>query len=288
MAPRPTLLAVIANKLVDAMTLANDKGEEKHGFASISYFPNGKQMIGASTDNSSRRWDLQTSEEIVEPRLLCEQAVRAVAVSMDSRWIITGGGDWDDNAPGELKACEVETGMMKTFEGHSRIVSAIDISMDNKLLASGFVRGSREQSERELKECISVAYSCTGLLTNLKECIYCNQYYSYLQKGWQYTRGKWFVKNKIKLPKKESLCVSTIMLRVSGLCNHVQRPSRRVTAFTTTNMPFHKISRDVKLAAVNIYEHEHQNQCPPQSLSLHLCRDACSPFLAVSSVVVFT
>jgi len=63
----------------------------------------------------------------------------------------------------------------------------------------------------------------------------------------------------------------------------LRRPSRRVTAFTTTNMPFRKISRDVTLAAVNLYEHEHQNQCPPQSLSLHLCRDACSPWRACAT-----
>jgi len=44
------------------------------------------------------------------------------------------------------------------------------------IIAMCFVRGSREPSGRELKECISVAYSCTGLLTNLKECIYCSQY----------------------------------------------------------------------------------------------------------------
>jgi len=142
MAARLIWPATAANRLIHDMTLdgekpTNDKGEKKPHFTSISYFPDGQQMVGGSTDNSARRWDLQTGEEIVEARVVCEQAVWAVAVSRDSRWIITGGGDQDSDDLGELKACEVETGMMKTFEGHSRIVTCVDVSVDNKLLASG-------------------------------------------------------------------------------------------------------------------------------------------------------
>jgi len=109
-------------------------GETEPYVNSISYFPDGKQMIGGSTDNAARRWDLQTGKEIVDERVVCEWEVRAVAVSSDNRWVITAGGDQD---LGELKACEVETGMMKAFEGHSDIVTCIDVSVDNKLLASG-------------------------------------------------------------------------------------------------------------------------------------------------------
>jgi len=132
----------IANKLVDVVTVdgeqpTGDKGEKKPQFTSISYFPDGKQMIGGSTYNSARRWDLQTGEEIKNAQVICEREVWAVAVSSDSRWVIVGGRDRDRNDVGELKACEVETGMMQTFEGHSRIVSCIDVSVDNRLLASG-------------------------------------------------------------------------------------------------------------------------------------------------------
>ena len=62
-----------------------------------------------------------------------------MAVSSDSRWVITGGEGGDQDNLGELKACEIETGMVKTFQGHSRIVSCIDVSVDNKLLASGSI-----------------------------------------------------------------------------------------------------------------------------------------------------
>ena len=139
MAPGSTWSAATANKLVDVMTLGgeqrtNDK-EEESDFQSISYFLDGKKMIGGLTNNSFRGWDLQTGEEIVKARFVCEQEVRAVAVSSDSQRVITGGGDW--NNLGELKAYEVETGTMKTFDGHSDTVDCIDISVDNKLLASG-------------------------------------------------------------------------------------------------------------------------------------------------------
>jgi len=142
MAPRSTRPAATAKILVDVMTLdgqqpTNDIWEKMPYLRSISYFPNGEEMIAGSTDNSARRWDLQTGREIGDARVVCEREVRAVAVSSDSRWVITGGGDRDHNDSGELKACEVETGMMKTFEGHSDIVTCIDVSVDNNLLASG-------------------------------------------------------------------------------------------------------------------------------------------------------
>ena len=142
MAPRSTRPATTTKILVDVMTLdgqqpTNDMWEKMPYRRSISYFPNGEEMIVGSTDNSARRWDLQTGKEIWDARVVCEREVRAVAVSSDSRWVITGGGDRDHNDRGELKACEVETGMMKTFEGHSDIVTCIDVSVNNKLLASG-------------------------------------------------------------------------------------------------------------------------------------------------------
>ncbi|OJA18878.1 hypothetical protein AZE42_06293 [Rhizopogon vesiculosus] len=53
-------------------------------------------------------------------RKLCSYEVRAVAVSGDSRWVITAGGDFDH---GELKAWEIETEIVKTFHGHSRVTT---------------------------------------------------------------------------------------------------------------------------------------------------------------------
>lgn len=116
--------------LKPAMTL---KGHE-HGVSSMSYFPDGNQIISGSRDKTVRRWDLQEGKEIAEARDVCEESVYAVAVSRDGRYIATGGGEIDT---GELKAREVKTGIVNVFQGHSQRVACVDISADSTLLASG-------------------------------------------------------------------------------------------------------------------------------------------------------
>jgi WD40 repeat protein len=140
-----------AGKLPVVMTL------EGHGPAKdnlfnhvfISYFPDGKQMFSGSRDGTSRRWNLETGKEIDEVRDVCEQDITAVAVSRDGRWVITSVGEEDRSGdrPGETKACNLETGFVKTFKSHSLLgqgmMMCMDISVDNKLLASGAGDGFR-------------------------------------------------------------------------------------------------------------------------------------------------
>jgi len=97
----------------------------------ISYFPDGHKIAGGCGDRTARLWDLQAGKEIEEARIICEQKVWSVAVSRDSRWVIA------TCEQGELKACEVKTGVVKTFHGHSSMIASIDISRDSKLLVSG-------------------------------------------------------------------------------------------------------------------------------------------------------
>ncbi|KAJ8591231.1 WD40 repeat-like protein [Rhizopogon salebrosus TDB-379] len=101
---------------------------------SMHYFPDGERLISGSYDFTTRQWDMQTGKEIEKSRDVCEWDVRAVAVSRDGRWVITAGGV-DEH--GELKACEVETGIVKTFKGHSEKITCIDICADSTLFASG-------------------------------------------------------------------------------------------------------------------------------------------------------
>ena len=107
----------------------------------ISYFPDGQKIISGSSDKTARLWNLQSGKEIEEARIVCEQGVRAVAASRNGRWVIAAGcpriPDDADEGPGELKAYDVKTGIVKTFKGHSQRITYVDISGDSKLLASG-------------------------------------------------------------------------------------------------------------------------------------------------------
>jgi WD40 repeat protein len=91
-------------------------------------------MISGSSDKTTRQWDLKAGKENDRGQDVCEEEAWAVAVSRDRRWIVTAGGNVDR---GVLKACEVETGTVRTFERHSLRINCVDISVDNTLLASG-------------------------------------------------------------------------------------------------------------------------------------------------------
>ncbi|KAG2137087.1 WD40-repeat-containing domain protein [Suillus clintonianus] len=130
MASTPTKAAATKSILTSATTL---KGHEKE-IQSISYFPDGQRMISGSDDKTARQWDLKAGMEIEEAQGVCEKEVYAVAVSRNGRWVVSAGGD---DTTGELNVCEVETGIVKEFKGHSKQITCIDISADSKLLASG-------------------------------------------------------------------------------------------------------------------------------------------------------
>jgi WD40 repeat protein len=98
----------------------------------IAYFPDGQKIISGSADKTTRLWDLQAGKEIEEARIVGEQKVDLVAVSSDGRWVVTAGGQVH-----KVKGNELRKGSVKTFEGHSLGITCINISMDNKLLASG-------------------------------------------------------------------------------------------------------------------------------------------------------
>lgn len=128
MASTPTKARVATKSILKpAMTL-------KGGYESISYCPGNGRLISGSTDKTLRQWDLNVGKEIEEVRRVYEKRVCVVAVSKDGRWIVTGGGDYDC---AELKAWEVETGIVKKFQGHSKEISCIDVSTNSTLLASG-------------------------------------------------------------------------------------------------------------------------------------------------------
>ncbi|KAG2349167.1 WD40 repeat-like protein [Suillus weaverae] len=109
--------------------------------SSICYFPDGKQLMSGSDDKTARQWDLQAQKEVKEARDVRKQEVCAVEVSRDGRWVVTASGSFGSRH-GELRVCEVETGIVKSFsEGHAGTIS-IDISLDSTLLASASSDGT--------------------------------------------------------------------------------------------------------------------------------------------------
>jgi WD40 repeat protein len=95
---------------------------------SISYFPDGKQMISRSRDKTIRRWDLRKGKEIEKAREV-DEYVKAVGLSRDGRWVVIASDKG-------IKVSEVETGIVRTFHEGDPIES-IDISADSTLLAGG-------------------------------------------------------------------------------------------------------------------------------------------------------
>ncbi|KIK38494.1 hypothetical protein CY34DRAFT_809291 [Suillus luteus UH-Slu-Lm8-n1] len=132
MASESTKAATTKSILKPVTTL---KGHENR-IGSITYFPDGQRMISGSDDTTARQWDVKAGKEIEEARGVFEGSIYATAVSRNGRWVVTGGEDGPGRRGG-LKACEVETGIVKTFKGHSSLITCIDISADSKLLASG-------------------------------------------------------------------------------------------------------------------------------------------------------
>jgi WD40 repeat protein len=107
-------------------------------------------MISGSYDQTSRQWDLQAGMELEEVRDTCDDEIFVVAVSRDGRWVITITRNYVEDSA-QLKACEVETGIVKILDKdrvgdllyiHYMLdnqtggaTSRVDISADNTLLS---------------------------------------------------------------------------------------------------------------------------------------------------------
>jgi WD40 repeat protein len=98
---------------------------------------------------TARLWDLSAKDPAANPVVLRghEGAVRAVAISPDNRWVVTGSYDntarlWDLNAlphwagPPLLSAKDPAANPV-VLRGHGRQVTAVAISPDNRWVVTG-------------------------------------------------------------------------------------------------------------------------------------------------------
>ena len=122
-----------ALKLWDRQTGQNLGTLEGHeqSVASLSFSPDGTQIVSGSFDKTLKIWDAQTGKE---RHTLSghEAAVTSVCFSSDGQWIVSGSEDH------RLKIWKTETGqVVRTFEGHDQPVTSVAISHDGLWIVSG-------------------------------------------------------------------------------------------------------------------------------------------------------
>ncbi|KAG2070914.1 prolyl oligopeptidase [Suillus decipiens] len=137
----------------------HENHNEHRYISSISYFPDGKQMISGSRNNTIRRWDLREGKGIEKVREVCENRIE-VRVSRDGRWVVTAGRK-------ELKVTEVETGVVRTFHHEAPQVDRLHRYFRGQRFTSErvdrFYSADMELGHRQTRGCLlaSTSFDCT-------------------------------------------------------------------------------------------------------------------------------
>lgn len=176
---------------------------------SVSWSPDGRQLISGSIDGTVRIWDVSASEEV--KRLEHGAAVSAVAWSPNGRWWAAGGQKglvriWDANTSGEVHVLPHETrvsalawshdgthlatggsdGTVKIWNGNTfeavrnlprpdAAVLSLAWRPDNRVLAVGFQdQESPGNSEKERGLILLVDPSTTTVIASLKRGVRIN------------------------------------------------------------------------------------------------------------------
>jgi len=133
MGSRSTQYATAATEMTLTPVMTLQSQEDSGWIGSMAYFPDGKRIISVNFDEPIRQWDLQAGK-VIKVRDIYGGNIDLSDVSRDGRWVMTSEGGYGEYK--EVKAYEVETGIVKTFQ-HSRQIRCLDISADGKLLANG-------------------------------------------------------------------------------------------------------------------------------------------------------
>jgi len=121
---------------------------------SVGFSPDGKRIISGSGDQTARIWDAVTGEELHVFKGH-GSPIGSAAFSPDGRWIVTGGGAVKRPSPDgrsfnanieedpTAKVWDAGGGMeVLTLEGHTSVVSSVDVSADGRLVLSGSFDGT--------------------------------------------------------------------------------------------------------------------------------------------------
>jgi WD40 repeat protein len=115
----------------------------KEDISSIATFPDGKRIATASFDKTIRIWRLEDGREIA--KWVVKHCVTALVLLKNGEQVVSAEGEpptrFDENEVlhWQLWVRDVESGRVVAgpFEGHTNVVTALDISPDGEILASG-------------------------------------------------------------------------------------------------------------------------------------------------------
>ncbi|KAG2744642.1 WD40 repeat-like protein, partial [Suillus brevipes Sb2] len=108
----------------------------KHNILSMSYFPDGQQMISGSYDRTARQWDLKTGKEIEGAWDVDSHSgrINGIDISVDNT-LLASGSDDETAQIWNLETGELVAGPFECFDDEGVGVGVVRFSTDSKKLA---------------------------------------------------------------------------------------------------------------------------------------------------------
>ncbi|KAG4442537.1 hypothetical protein IFR05_001949 [Cadophora sp. M221] len=108
------------------------------GVSSVAFSPDGKQIASGSYDETVRRWDAATGQQMLPALEGHTSYVSSVAFSPDGKQIVSGSYDRT------VRRWDAATGqqLLPALEGHTAAVNSVTFSPDGKQIVSGSYNGT--------------------------------------------------------------------------------------------------------------------------------------------------